>query len=275
MSKAKKNSSRTVSGRAGPWARLPRKCLNCGASTQSSMEDANNRKLNKFSLWPHYEYEDGTKKHALFCFDCGFINNVELITLEEKKFRFIYREDEDGEIFYPPDPEDLFHYFKENKNDPEINEYINSLAYRRMIIRGYLPKDTGAKELIQKTQKHTAIKKHKGYITPRIKTKHSSDFVDSVSAPAEGAFSLILTAISGLGFLLVYYFAFCMLWLYPMLWLAIFWLQPLIWWVNGLGVEGFVPWVVYMFLFQHFIYPLLKPLFEYPMEWFNKVLGWW
>lgn len=147
--KDKPDSKPSQSGRAGPWARLPRKCLNCRSSTQGTMEDANNRKLANFSLWPHYEDEDGTTIHALFCFNCGHINNVKLVTLENDKFRFIYVEDKDGDLCYESPPDDLYRYFKQNKNEPEINEYINSRAYLRMINRGYLPKDTGAKELIQ------------------------------------------------------------------------------------------------------------------------------
>jgi hypothetical protein len=149
MKKGKTNASRTNSGRAGPWEKLPKRCLNCESSSNGTMENINNRKLAKFSLWPHDEDEDGTTIHFLFCFNCGHINNVKLITLENDKFRFIYVEDEDGDIFYQPDPKGLYRYFKENKNDPEINEYINSLAYPRMIIRGYLPKDPSVYELIE------------------------------------------------------------------------------------------------------------------------------
>lgn len=117
------------------------------------MERLNNLELNNFSIWPHYEIRGGETIYALFCFACGFINNVQLKKLSDNKFRFIHVEDEDAAVCYEPDKNALFSYFSLNRSDPEIIAYITSLAYLRMINQGYLPRNERTKALIEKARK--------------------------------------------------------------------------------------------------------------------------
>ena len=105
------------------------------------MEQINSQQGGMFGFWPHHEDEDKKTIHALFCFQCGSINNVQLTTLDNDEFRFVYLEDKDGEMCYQPDAVGMYHYFEENRFEPAINEYIQSQAYERMIDLGYLIKE--------------------------------------------------------------------------------------------------------------------------------------
>ena len=105
------------------------------------MEQINSQQGGLFGFWPHHEDEDEKTIHALFCFQCGSINNVQLTTLDNDEFRFVYLEDKDGEMCYQPDAVGMYHYFEENRFEPAINEYIQSQAYERMIDLGYLIKE--------------------------------------------------------------------------------------------------------------------------------------
>jgi len=105
------------------------------------MEQINSQQGGLFGFWPHHEDEDEKTIHALFCFKCGSINNVQLTTLDNDEFRLIYLEDKDGVMCYQPDAVGMHHYFEENRFEPAINEYIQSQAYERMINLGYLIKE--------------------------------------------------------------------------------------------------------------------------------------
>lgn len=125
--------------KSGPWSRLHRACLKCGVSSSGTMVDLNNKQREKFALWDHYEHADGTQVQALFCFECGTINNVTISQVTGDRYQIMYLEDDDGCFHYKSTPSDLNDYFSQNTDDPDLRVFRQSRAFERMKIRGFLP----------------------------------------------------------------------------------------------------------------------------------------